>query len=173
LILGFFNPGESLRFTCFPAVWLSLQIPWVLKRSWFHCEAQNWRWATPGRSFFGMVTFFWFFVRLLVLLDEVVLRVRVWVVFLDLTVPLAFTWLLVVVFLTLVVLDPAAEEETARLGLDFLLEVGGCDRLPEGDFEDLDELFRGRDEFLAACLGLGAKRHVQVASKTKSPPKTN
>ena len=78
-----------------------------------------------------------------------------------------------VVFLTLVVLDPAAVEEPARLGLDFAREVGVCDRLPEGDFEDLDELFRGRDDFLAACLGLGAKRHVQVASKTKSPPKVN
>ena len=78
-----------------------------------------------------------------------------------------------VLFLTLVVLDPAAAEEPARLGLDFLLEVGGCDRLPEGFFEDLDELFRGRDDFLAACLVFGAKRHVQVVSKTKSPPKTS
>jgi hypothetical protein len=91
LILGFFDPVESLLFTCFPAVWLSLQIPWVLNRSWLNFEIQNWRWATPGRSFFGMISFFWVFAPLLVLLDEVVLRVRVWVVFLDLTVPLAFT----------------------------------------------------------------------------------
>jgi hypothetical protein len=91
LILGFFDPGESRLFTCFPAVWLSFQMPRVLKRSWFHCEAQNWRLATPGISFFGMVTFFWVFAPLLVLLDEVVLRVRVLVVLLDLTVPLGFT----------------------------------------------------------------------------------
>ena len=61
-----------------------------------------------------------------------------------------------VIFLTLLVLDPAAAEEPARLGLDFLLEVGGCDRLPEGFFEDLGKLFRGRDDFLAACLAFGA-----------------